>query len=462
MTEREDQFSGVARLLGELDALRGDEGLFYGNLLSRDYSLWIWEPQAGRLFFNRYYLESLGYAHDAFPSSIATWFDLLHPEDAKVVPEAQERYIRSPELGDVFENCFRLRTSSGDYMWVLGRGFIVARDAAGQGERIIGVHLNLEMLRRMHRDASIRDARMRFALEAARDGIWDWDGETGEVYYSPRYLEMLGYTPETFPPRLESWTSRVHEADREHTVGMQLRILENPAYGDAFECTYRFLAADGSWRWILGRGKVIRRNAAGRAMRTVGLHTDITELKRTQDRLAFLVNHDTLTGLYSRYSFEQTFQSLTESDEPVSLIYADVDGLKLVNDNLGHNEGDALLTSAAQLLCESVRADDISARVGGDEFAVLLRRCPETKVRKVVERLENAMKLFNETTQGVPVLMSTGFVSTESGVPLRQLMTRAEGAMRAAKERDGRRNRHAVRLWLERNGRMVRLDDDRL
>lgn len=114
-------------------------------------------------------------------------------------------------------------------------------------------------------------------------------------------------------------------------------------------------------------------------MRTVGLHTDITELKRTQDRLAFLVNHDTLTGLYSRYSFEQTFQSLTESDEPVSLIYADVDGLKLVNDNLGHNEGDALLTSAAQLLCESVRADDISARVGGTNSPCCCGAVPKRK-----------------------------------------------------------------------------------
>lgn len=265
MTEREDQFSGVARLLGELDALRGDEGLFYGNLLSRDYSLWIWEPQAGRLFFNRYYLESLGYAHDAFPSSIATLVRSAPP---------RRREGRSRSAGAVYplaragRRVRELLPAAYQFRRLhVGAGTGLHRGArrCGQGERIIGVHLNLEMLRRMHRDASIRDARMRFALEAARDGIWDWDGETGEVYYSPRYLEMLGYTPETFPPRLESWTSRVHEADQEHTVGMQLRILENPAYGDAFECTYRFLAADGSWRWILGRGKVIRRNAAGRA-----------------------------------------------------------------------------------------------------------------------------------------------------------------------------------------------------
>ena len=106
-------------------------------------------------------------------------------------------------------------------------------------------------------------------LNASGDGLWDWDAVTNAVYYSPRYIEMLGYTPETFPATLKSWEEKIHPEDYAHVVPIQKDIIASPAHGDTFECTYRMRRADNTWAWILGRGNVTQRDASGRATPTV-------------------------------------------------------------------------------------------------------------------------------------------------------------------------------------------------
>ena len=132
---------------------------------------------------------------------------------------------------------------------------------------------------------SVQYDRVQFAMDAAKDGIWDWNTVTNAVYFSPRYISMLGYTEEEFPPEVDSWLKRIHPDDKEKTAVVQFQYIENPALGDVFECVYRFLAADGNYKWILGRGQVTKRDNNGRADRIVGVHTDIIELHETQDNL---------------------------------------------------------------------------------------------------------------------------------------------------------------------------------
>ena len=206
--------------------------------------------------------------------------------------------------------------------------------------------------------------RLLLAMDACSDGLWDWDATTGKVYYSQNYLAMLGHTSETFPPELESWTRAVHPDDYEKTVTMQMRVAASPAEGDSFACTYRIRKADGSWLWVLGRGCVTSRDSRGHALRIVGMHTDISSLQHDRNVLEEKIRVDSLTGVYNRYHLDGLLQQLRLRRGPLCILMADVNGLKMINDHLGHHAGDELLRTAAQQLSRHIRQEDCLARLG--------------------------------------------------------------------------------------------------
>ncbi|WP_155323264.1 PAS domain S-box protein [Desulfosarcina ovata] len=126
------------------------------------------------------------------------------------------------------------------------------------------------------------EERLRLALDAANDGIWDWDPGTGRTYFSPRYYTMLGYAPDEFPPMYESWRRLIHPDDVKTAEAAVQRALEEHT---PFAVEFRMKAKNGAWHWILGRGKVAELDAERKAVRVVGSHTDITEHKRTAEAL---------------------------------------------------------------------------------------------------------------------------------------------------------------------------------
>ena len=127
------------------------------------------------------------------------------------------------------------------------------------------------------------EERFVLAMEATSDGLWDWDVASGIIYYSPGYFRMLGYEPEEFPAKADAWLETVHPDDRKRVLAANEACIRNdvPAFGVEF----RMLSHDGTWRWILRRGKVITQDAGGRALRMIGTHIDITERKRADEAL---------------------------------------------------------------------------------------------------------------------------------------------------------------------------------
>ncbi len=125
--------------------------------------------------------------------------------------------------------------------------------------------------------------RLQKILTAAQDGTWDWDLNTGTVFFDPRYYEMAGYTFNEFPPEYEEFRKRVHPEDLplvERTINLHLEGAI-----DHFSVEFRFLQCNGEWLWILGRGKIVEKNEDGTPARFVGTHTDISRLKQVESRL---------------------------------------------------------------------------------------------------------------------------------------------------------------------------------
>lgn len=127
------------------------------------------------------------------------------------------------------------------------------------------------------------EERFKLSMEASNDGLWDLNVVTDEAYYNPAYYRILGYEPGEFPALGSSWRSRVDPEDRDRAVAGNLACIEGGR--DYLEAEFRMRTKDGRRRWIYSRGKVISRDASGRALRMVGTHVDITERKTIEDEL---------------------------------------------------------------------------------------------------------------------------------------------------------------------------------
>lgn len=137
---------------------------------------------------------------------------------------------------------------------------------------------------------------------------------------------------------------------------------------------------------------------------------DITERKKMEEQLKYLSLHDPLTGIYNRTYFEEEMKRLDSTRHlKLGVIICDLDGLKLVNDTLGHERGDALLVAAAQVIKDSIRLSDLAARIGGDEFAILVYENESIAVEKIYQRIREGVTQYNNEYLDLPLSISVGF-----------------------------------------------------
>ena len=309
-------------------------------------------------------------------------------------------------------------------------------------------------------EESLRESEERYALasQSANDGLWDWNPVTNQIYYSPRWKEMLGYTNVEIRADLEEWFSRIHPGDRER-VKAEI-IGRRPDTDQIFASEYRIRRKEGGYIWVLCRGIVVR-DPSGRIVRMAGSQSDITQGKVV----------DPLTGLRNRLYFIDRLEALIEAGRPDSfaVLFLDVDRFKVVNDSLGHETGDMLLVEIAGRLRSSVRSTDVSARIalppvvarfGGDEFAVLLENLHHlSDAASVAERiLTQFASHFEIRGRIIFATVSIGVAMGGSAATSGDLLRNADTAMYYAKTQgkarfeifdEGMRGRAVARLELE-------------
>lgn len=155
---------------------------------------------------------------------------------------------------------------------------------------------------------------------------------------------------------------------------------------------------------------------------------DITERKAMEEQLKHLSYHDGLTGLYNRaYLEEQLRDEKLQNARPIGIIMADVDGLKQVNDKLGHHEGDLLLQRAANVL-RSTQENQIAGRIGGDEFLIFLTLTSEEEMKKVYHEIKGKIEIANQEG-GVPLHISLGWSIGYEDTPVFEVFRKADKAM---------------------------------
>ena len=204
---------------------------------------------------------------------------------------------------------------------------------------------------------------------------------------------------------------------------------------EVIQTDYRIANFKGEWRWLSIRSIIFQRNRENKPKLVLHVGQDITTLKETEEKLRFLSIHDQLSGLYNRLYFEEELSRLERGRVfPISVIMADLDNLKLINDTFGHAEGDEAIRAAAQILRSSFRSEDVVARIGGDEFAALLPGATEAAVTHIIERINEkilANPLFNRRDQ---TGISLGATTIQKGGSLADAIKEADAQMYLIKQ----------------------------
>jgi len=192
------------------------------------------------------------------------------------------------------------------------------------------------------------------------------------IYMSPQVTELLGYTPEEWIEDPEMWPRLIHPDDRARALAENARHNET---GEPFRLEYRLFAKDGHVVWVHDEARMVR-DERGMPRYSHGVIMDISDRKRTEEQGAFQAYHDELTGLPSRAMFEELLElsvaRARRHDGSVAVLSVDLNEFRLVNDSLGHQAGDALLSAVADRLRDATRETDLVARRGGDQFLLLL------------------------------------------------------------------------------------------
>lgn len=162
----------------------------------------------------------------------------------------------------------------------------------------------------------------------------------------------------------------------------------------------------------------------------IAIIRDITEQKNSEKQLWYMSTHDALTGLYNRNFFEAESDKISKGRAyPVSIIMINIDKLKETNDLLGHAAGDRLICDMARILKKAFRADDLVARIGGDEFAVVLPNSSNDDVKLAVERVYRCLKNEKEQNKDITLEFSLGFATTDAESTLIKTLKRADKMM---------------------------------
>jgi PAS domain S-box-containing protein len=228
-----------------------------------------WTPELEALY---------GLTPGDFPKTEPAWENLLYADDRV---EAIRRREQTLATGEPVEGEWRVVWPDGSVHWLAGR-WQAFKDESGKPLRLVGVNIDITERKRAEEALRASTERYELAVRGAGVGIWDWDIRTGKLYYSPRWKAIFGYDEKDIGDSLEDWARLLHPDEKD----WMLKFLEDFLAGMSPTVTveYRLRHKDGSYRWIVAHGLVVR-DEQGKACRLVGSHGDITDRKRAEEAL---------------------------------------------------------------------------------------------------------------------------------------------------------------------------------
>ncbi len=342
-------------------------------------------------FANQSFYEVLGYNENDIKDGLEIW-QILTPADYK---KAKEKVMLLSKAGRTESSEYTAIKKDGTLFPILVSSVAIYNENGDfSGFRSIAV----DITNRKREEEKLRELeeRWQFALEGSGDGVWDWNFETNEAFYSKKLKEILGFKEYEFSNKFSEIKERIHPDDYSKVMDNINRHVrsETPYY----TAEYRIRKKDGSYMWALDRGKVIRWDENKNPLRMIGTFTDISLRKRLEEEIKLMAFRDPLTKLPNRLLFNDRIELTIAISKRYSRMFAiiiiDIDKFKKINDTYGHDIGDKLILHVGTSINSLLRKSDTIARFGGDEFLLLL---PDIKNSDDAERIALKIKdLFQQ------------------------------------------------------------------
>ncbi|CDM43334.1 putative sensory box/GGDEF domain/EAL domain-containing protein [Pseudomonas aeruginosa WS136] len=345
------------------DELHGSEQRLNRALEAVRDGLWDWDLVTDRMFVSPGYAALIGLAPEELGDPIETWKKRLHPEEYATVLEAHRNHLQG--LTDNLDHIYRLRHKDGDYRWIHSRGRVL-RDALGKPLHYTGVarDITLQRLKEDH----LRQAAAVF--DSTREGVLVTDAQAVIVHVNPSFERITGYRSEDVLGKTPA-ILRSGRQDQAFYQRLWLALREQDVWSG--EIWNRRKSGEIYPQWLHIR---VVRNDQGQLTHYVGVFSDLSSIKRSENELDFLAHHDSLTGLPNRVLLRERIEQALENgkDRTVAgaLLLIDLDHFKHINDSLGHTTGDMLLKEVSKRLQHQLDERCLLSRLGGDEFAILV------------------------------------------------------------------------------------------
>ncbi len=409
-------------------------------------------------------LAMTGYTRHDWYDDPLFWINNIHPDDRNNAVNTLQRM----EIGKKNSVEYRFRKKNGDYFWVLDQYVTFLIDGL-PNKHILGSWMDIDERKRSEYELK----KLSQAIKQSPSAVIITNKNGIIEYVNPVFVEMTGY-------------------ESEEILGKNTEILNvTDNNSKIFKDMHKTVASEGLWR---GEIKSVKKDGTiywsrlsisaikdetNKVSHYISIQEDISSEYQLKQKLTYQATHDALTGLVNRDAFEDKIKHVLSDARATysthAMSYLDLDKFKLVNDTCGHAAGDELLRQLSIILKDRLRSSDVLARIGGDEFAVLMEHCSMENAEKVAISLRDAVREFrfcwdNKTFNiGVSIgLVPLNFETTDYAEAMKQ----ADTACYAAKNLGGNRihiyhhddkelaKMHGEMVWVERIYKA--LDEDRI
>ena len=376
----------------------------------------------------------LDYTPDQWIATPGLYEQSIHPEDReRVLAEKQAAY----ERGNSLRLEYRMLAADGRVVWIEDQSVLVEPPDGGATFR---QGFAIDVTERKLAEEAVRRAELRYRTLVEQLPLTVYvdrvDERSSNIYSSPQVEPLLGYTPEEWTTNPSLFEDVLHPSDRERVLAAHARTH---ATGEPLNVEYRLVARDGRVVWVQDEGRLIADPDGGTSV-LQGYLLDVTDRKDAEDQLRHQAFHDALTELPNRALFmdrlEHSLVVHAEAGTHAAVLFVDLDDFKAVNDSFGHPAGDALLRSVGARLGEALTPLETVARIGGDEFAVLVE--DRGGLADVGDAAERVLRQFEAPfeVEGREVFV-TASVGVAVGRDSEELLRSANVAMYRAKEAGG-------------------------
>jgi len=425
------------------DALKRSERLYRLAQTASGVGIWDWDLVNDQLIWDEHCWDMLGEEPQGQELlCYADWCKRVHPDD---IDAAEQELYKQMAVDRCFSIEFRMRTATEGWLWINGRGRIVASDRFGNPTRIMGTHTNIQKQKQtevvlLEKSVSLIRTnqelqRLSTVFTHAAEGVIITTPNGTIIDANKAFARITGY-------------------ERDEIIGRKPSLFKSGKQTKSFYSSmWRHLLDHGHWNGELWNCRKDGQeyyqtltisavpDDTGTTTHYVGIINDITDKKHHQRQLEYIAHYDTLTGLPNRKLLaDRLHQSIAHSrrhQQILAVAYIDLDGFKAINDHHGHDAGDYFLKTIADRMKSCLRENDTIARFGGDEFVVVLSGLTdESSSISCIERLLEATErpaLYNNDQLQVSSSIGVVYLCPTDVTEPDQLVRHADQAMYQAK-----------------------------